>query len=188
MKMLLVSALAALAAFGSEVEARDALVGRMELYRNREPVTTLEKMPLDVAKPILMATGVDPLVADAISTKLLSVLDSTSRGWKPRYELPNGYTICTARLSSADLGSGSVDIESHAAIITARIYRNYRQGTAEARDGVYFSADVPRNGRVHVMMDVVFVHLEDVNRYRCAPDGPTLLFESIYNKTTVFWP
>ncbi len=86
MKMLLVSALAALGAFGSEVEARDALVGRMELYRNREPVTTLEKMPLDVAKPILMATGVDPLVADAISTKLLSVLDSTSRGWKPRYE------------------------------------------------------------------------------------------------------
>jgi hypothetical protein len=165
--------------------ADDVIVSHFEVLKACKKISFLDKTVKELKTPqgqaILAAgaamVGVDPKTVGVVAKAIPVDNQSTEQDTYPFIRSPEGYTICSARPSNLNTGSGQYGIETHGdTTFNSTVVRG--GGTQKKDDGLWMYMVVPckasTDTRVQSGFDVTFVKADPgwERKYpKCMPTG-----------------
>lgn len=162
-----------------QAQDSDVIVATYNILEKQERISFIQKTAKEMNTPegklifgaVASYLGIDSKLVAAAVNKLAPQATQNRKGedYTGFFRTPVGYTICYARPTNPNMGSGQFGIETHNSTYNTTIYRAYND---KKDDGLGFYMNLPKSvnkdSRVHAPFEIVFVKTRNE---KCQPNG-----------------
>lgn len=166
----------------SHAQDSDVIVAQYNFFKQNDRISfeekTLKELNTPEGKAIVGAVagwvGADPKTINLAVGLLAPKVTQTKQGedYGGFFASPPGYTVCSARPSNPNMGSGHLGIETHNSTFNTTIVRAYK---GKSDDGLGYYANLPRSRskdhRIAAPFEITFVKKGAEARFKCQKTG-----------------